>query len=568
MKPVVDERPQKPDSRRDLATAQLDVLMNMSAGVVFLDLELRFLRINQVLADMHGIPIEAHLGRTVAEVLPPGEGRDAITQRLQHVIATGQPLTNLEVEWEAPGSPPRRKFSRAGYFPVHDGVEVVGACAYVEDITAQKLADEARRASEDWLRRLFESGLIGILVWERKGGILDANGKFLEMVGYSHDDLKAGRLDWAVLLPPKNEGPGARASEELLTAHASSETELVRKDGTQVPVLRVGTFFEGSRTEGVTFFLDITVQKRAQDALRRANDELERRVWERTLELKKTQAQVVEMARAAGMAEIASNVLHNVGNVLTSAVINTEQARKEVESSRVSRMAQLSTLLEEHRDNLADFLTRDPRGSRMPAYISALSEELLREQENLRGYLETLSRHIEHIRAIVQVQQTYAKASLILEECDLSQLIEDALHIQAPALQRHGISVTREFTPLAKVRVDKHKVLQILINLISNARHALDGVPEGQRRLLVRLTTEGQSVRIQVVDNGTGIAPEIRGKLFSHGFTTRKEGHGFGLHSSALTAQILGGHLLLESEGPGRGATATLELPLQSLLAR
>ncbi|HYO55355.1 PAS domain-containing sensor histidine kinase [Archangium sp.] len=424
------------------------------------------------------------------------------------------------------------------------------------------MADEARRASEAWLTRLFESGLIGILVWERKGGILDANGKVLEMVGYSRDDLKAGLLDWAVMIPAADEGPNAGSAEELLTAHTPSEKELVRKDGTRVPVLMMGAFFEGSRTEGVTFVLDITEQKRARDALRRAHDELERRVEERTRELKGAQAQLVDMARAAGMAEIASNILHNVGNVLTSAVINIDETRKAVESSRVSRMVQLSAMLEEHRGNLADFLIRDPRGGRLPDYISALTQELLREQVGLRGYLETMNWHIEHIRAVVHVQQTYAKTSLIIDECDLSQLIEDALRIQASALLRHGVSITREITPLPKVRVDKHKVLQILINLISNARYALDRAPEGQRRLLVRLTLEGKKVRIQVVDNGMGIAPEIRKRLFSHGFTTRKEGHGFGLHSSALAAQVLGGHLLLESEGPGRGATATLELPL------
>jgi signal transduction histidine kinase len=123
--------------------------------------------------------------------------------------------------------------------------------------------------------------------------------------------------------------------------------------------------------------------------------------------------------------------------------------------------------------------------------------------------------------------------------------------------------VTREFASVPKVRVDKHKVLQILINLISNAKYAMDEVPEGQRHLCVRLTAKTNWVQIQVVDSGKGFTQEIREKLFAHGFTTRKEGHGFGLHSSALAAQVLDGRLLLESEGPGKGATATLELPLQ-----
>jgi signal transduction histidine kinase len=176
--------------------------------------------------------------------------------------------------------------------------------------------------------------------------------------------------------------------------------------------------------------------------------------------------------------------------------------------------------------------------------------------------MDAMGRHIDHIRAIVQVQQTYARASLMTEECDLAQLIEDALRIQMETLQRHGVSVRRELSVIPKVKVDKHKVLQILINLLSNARHALDARPEGQRHLWVRLGVEGAVARIQVVDDGMGIAPEVRGKLFAHGFTTHKDGHGFGLHSSALAAQILNGRLTLESDGPGKGAVATLELPL------
>jgi signal transduction histidine kinase len=302
--------------------------------------------------------------------------------------------------------------------------------------------------------------------------------------------------------------------------------------------------------------------QRAEAALRHANDELERRVEERTRALKEMQAQLVDTARAAGMAEIASNVLHNVGNVLTSAVINLEVMRTAAESSRVGRLKQLSALVEEHRGSLTDFLARDPRGSRLPDYLSALTGELLREQAQLRENLEAMNAHVEHIRTIVQVQQTYAKSALLLDECDLAQLVEDALRIQLAALQRHGITLSRELASLPKVRLDKHKVLQILVNLVSNAKYAMDGAPEGQRHLHVRLSAEGKVARLQVVDSGIGFTPEVRKHLFSHGFTTRKEGHGFGLHSSALAAQLLGGRLLLESAGPGRGATATLELPL------
>ncbi|WNG53039.1 AAA family ATPase [Archangium minus] len=312
--------------------------------------------------------------------------------------------------------------------------------------------------------------------------------------------------------------------------------------------------------ENARLYADI---QRGEAALRRANDELERRVDERTRELKEAQARMVDMAREVGMTEVASNVLHNVGNVLTSAVINIELMRRAVGSSRVSRVKQAATLILENRGTLAEFLVRDPRGSQLPDYLAGLSDELLREQEKLMGDVEAMARHIDHIRAIVQVQQTYAKTSLMEVECDLAQLVDDALRIQLGSLKRHGVSIIRELSAVPKAQVDKHKVLQILINLLSNAKNALDVLPEGQRLLRVKLTSEEGRARIQVTDNGMGIAPGVRERLFAHGFTTRKDGHGFGLHASALAAQLMGGSLTLESEGPGKGATATLDLPLQ-----
>ncbi|HYH98192.1 trifunctional serine/threonine-protein kinase/ATP-binding protein/sensor histidine kinase [Hyalangium sp.] len=302
--------------------------------------------------------------------------------------------------------------------------------------------------------------------------------------------------------------------------------------------------------------------QRAEAALRSANDELEKRVEERTGELRKAQAQLVETARLAGMAEVATSVLHNVGNVLTSATVNVEVLSQTVSASRMGRVKQVSAMLQEHQRSLADFFTRDPRGTRLPEYLEGLAEELLREQAALQEGLAAMSKHIEHVRAIVHVQQTYARNTLVTEECELSQLVEDVLSIQMPALKRHGITVTRALISLPRVWVDKHKVLQILINLIANAKTAMASVPAGERILHVRLEAAGDMARIQMVDRGTGISPEIREQLFSQGFTTREGGHGLGLHSSALAARMLGGRLLLESAGPGKGATATLELPL------
>lgn len=264
----------------------------------------------------------------------------------------------------------------------------------------------------------------------------------------------------------------------------------------------------------------------------------------------------------AGMAEVASNVLHDVGNTLTSLVVDTEQMLLTVKSSRVDRVAKVFGLLEEQRHRLSEFVNHDARGSQLFTYLPSLAAELTQEQESLQQSLTVMARNVERVRAIIRLQQEYPKAKLLLEECDLAEVLEEALRLQAGALQRAGIQVTRELMPLPRVQMDRHRLIQILLNLLSNARQAMEGVEEGPRSLRIRLRADAQSIRIQVVDSGRGFAPELRKRLFSQGFTTRQDGHGIGLHSSALAAQLMGGQLTLESDGPGRGATATLVLPL------
>jgi signal transduction histidine kinase len=195
-------------------------------------------------------------------------------------------------------------------------------------------------------------------------------------------------------------------------------------------------------------------------------------------------------------------------------------------------------------------------------YLSGLAQQLTQEQSALQGTLESMNKNVSRMRAIIQMQQTYATSPVMPEECELDELLDDALRLHQGALERAGIQVTREVKPLPRVKVDRYKVLQILFNLLSNSCHALESKPSGDRRLEIRLEERGGWARIQVVDSGEGIAPEVKPRLFNQGFTTREDGQGIGLHSSSLAAQLLGGRLTLESEGRDKGATATLEFPV------
>ncbi|PTL83670.1 PAS domain S-box protein [Vitiosangium sp. GDMCC 1.1324] len=263
-----------PTSRLELAAAGFEMLWHAPIGIALVDREFRLVRVNRSLAEMSGQSADAHPGKHLGDVLPPGEATQDLLVRLPRVLTTGQPLTDVELEWGARIFRLSRRFSRVSCHPVHQGAEVVGLCLYLEDITEQKLADEARRASEAGLRRLFDSDLMGILVWERTGAILDANRRLLEMLGYGREELKGRHLDWLSLIPPESLGPLERIAEELLATQVPTERELLCKSGQRVPVLMVGAFFEGSRSEGITFVLDITEQKRAQEALRESETRL------------------------------------------------------------------------------------------------------------------------------------------------------------------------------------------------------------------------------------------------------------------------------------------------------
>jgi signal transduction histidine kinase len=271
--------------------------------------------------------------------------------------------------------------------------------------------------------------------------------------------------------------------------------------------------------------------------------------------------ELVAQSRLAGMTEVATGVLHNVGNVLNSVNVSANLALDRARNSKVASLGRAAALLPAQPDAAAAFIASDPKGRQLPGFFAALAGQLAAEREQLVAELRGLQANVEHIKQIVAMQQSYATVSGVLERLPLADLVEDALQLCDASLHRHGIEVVREFSPVAPALVDRHKVLQILINLIGNAKHALESRAEG-RRLTLRLAPAGGQVRLDVEDNGIGIPAENLGRIFSHGFTTKKTGHGFGLHSCALAAKELGGSLAARSEGPGRGATFTLELPV------
>jgi signal transduction histidine kinase len=272
--------------------------------------------------------------------------------------------------------------------------------------------------------------------------------------------------------------------------------------------------------------------------------------------------QLLETSRQAGMTEVATNILHNVGNVLNSVNVSGRLILDKVERSKVTGITKAVSLLEAHKSDLPGFFEDQFTGKRLLNYLSKLDAYLTQEQAEIEKEVHTLLSNILHIKKIVAMQQSYARVSEALETLNIEDLVEDALQLNCGALETCQIKVVREYSESQPIPVDKHRVLQILVNLIRNAMQAFDDEAGKDKQVTLRITKENDRMRIAIIDNGIGISKENVDRIFGHGFTTRKDGHGFGLHSSALAAKELGGALAVFSEGSGRGAKFTLDLPI------
>jgi sensor histidine kinase regulating citrate/malate metabolism len=352
-----------------------------------------------------------------------------------------------------------------------------------------------------------------------------------------------------------------------------------------VPIMDDGSTVRGA----LVSFHDVTELDRAHSSLQEANSELELsrfKILEKNQELettntslhvemserKKAQAereelhqQLVQASRRAGMADVASSVLHNVGNVLNSINVSTDTLLKTLKKPMVGDVCRIASMFHENQHNLQAFLTEDPKGKQIPSYLGIVAESLSGSHQTIQSEIDSLVKKVDHIKQVIMSQQDIAHAGSIREATTVEDLMEQGLLMGMPEPEKYGIRVVREYAHVPAIMTDRHHVLQILVNVITNAKNAMVEYPANSHCLTVRIllpTDRTGSVRLEVTDTGGGIKAENLSRLFAQGFTTRKAGHGLGLHSASISAKNLGGALQARSEGEGRGATFMLDLPL------
>ena len=423
--------------------------------------------------------------------------------------------------------------------------------SFNEMLSRIQTQDQALKESREQFKSLVHS--IDGIVWERdflRSQFTFVSPQSERILGYSPEQWLGEPDFWQARLHPEDANRAIQGIRDCLASRKpySFDYRMVAADGRTVWIREGGDVLldangQPALVRGIC--QDITGQKLASAELERLNKQL------------------LETSRQAGMAEVATGVLHNVGNVLNSINVSSTLIHDQLRGSEVATLVQVAGLLRQQEHNLAAFITDDPKGKMIPGFIIQLADQLREEQLWMEQEHEKLGRNIEHIKEIVAMQQNYASVSGILEPVSLAKLADDALQMNTAGLSRHGIQVSRQYTEVPLATADKHKVLQILVNLVHNAKYALDASSALVKKLTVGIGLNGGNrLKVTVSDNGVGIPPENLTRIFSHGFSTRKGGHGFGLHSGANAAREMGGQLSAYSEGPGKGATFILELPL------
>jgi signal transduction histidine kinase len=277
--------------------------------------------------------------------------------------------------------------------------------------------------------------------------------------------------------------------------------------------------------------------------------------------LHESRARLTEAARRAGVADMARGLLHNVGNLLTSAKMSASLIAASHRDSRAEGLVRACELVAEHERDLARFLTQDERGRLLPAYLVQAAAACRQERAELDHEIERLRTALEHAAQIVARQSDFASAHAPTDKTDLESVVSGALTIVEPSLRLHGVSIDRRIEAGCDFVVDRMKLAQVLVNLLTNANEAMAESDPARRRLSVRAYSRDGRVRIEFEDTGCGIDAENLPHVFESVFSTKGRTRGMGLHYCSVAAREMGGAIEVASDGKDRGATFTVVLP-------
>src|ERR1043166_3309597 len=420
------------------------------------------LRLNPAFEKILGFTTEEMLTRPFIDLVHPDDW--AVASAALQKLPGGEPVIDLEV----------RCICKDGSFRwiAWGAIPLAPEClffAYGRDMTERKRAEEARHQSESQFRQVWNASADGMRVTNRDGTVLLVNDVYCRLVEKPRAELVNQSL--GVIHDPEDRNrilQRHREQVDTITKPIHMEKVTPLGNGKEIWIDLPNSLLNlpGQPPLLLSIFRDISQRKHAE------------------AELQETHRKLVETSRQAGMAEVATGVLHNVVNVLNSVNVSTTLVAEQLKKSKVANVARVSALLREHADDLGVFLAADPKGKQLLAYLEQLASHLNAEQITFLDEMEQLRKNIEHIKDIVAMQQSYARVSGVVEHVYICDLVEDALRLNAGALIRHEVQVVRNYANHPRVLIEKHKVLQVLVNLIRNAKYACDDSGRNDKRVV------------------------------------------------------------------------------------
>jgi len=428
--------------------------------------------------------------------------------------------------------------------------------------------DQEIKNEEIKYKALIEGSIDGILVLD-KNKANNCNLKALELFKIkSLEELNKTGLDYFSQFSDKkhqakNHEVFNAVNHALANNNKRYEWIFRKHDGTTFPAdVELQSIKLNDNNYVQMIIRDTTEREKSKNKLKDANENLEKKIVERTEQLNQTNIKMLDLARSAGMSEVASGVLHNVGNVLNSVNVSVSVLKTNILNSRIENIEKISQILIENKNNLDEYLSNDEAGKLVIPFIEQLSKKLSEDKQQQLQEFDNLTHNIDHIKNIISMQQTYAGNIGVIEKASTSEVANDAININISSINNNNINLSKYYDTEIELSVDKHKLIQILVNLISNAKHAVVNGEKEDKSIIIRIKEHKENVLFSIEDNGIGITKDDLARVFEFGFKKRIGGHGYGLHHSAIAAKELGGELVGQSDGLNMGATFTLTIPI------
>ncbi len=442
----------------------------------------------------------------------------------------------------------------------------------LKEVSERRQAEESLRSSEKKYRLVTENTNIVIWTMNAGGEFTFISPSITRLIGYTPEEfVRLKTTDY--LTVDANKMVTAAFNESALNLKKGSEQkinlqlECIRKDGTSFwgeLQMKSSIFGEEAEPSYIGVLRDITTHKKAEDELANYREHLEDLVEERSKQLKNAQKELLEKAHRAGMADIAADILHNIGNILNSAHVSLQSLEKMSSSPGLSDLQRANQLLDENMDSLESFILEDPKGILLLQYYSMVEQELNEEMTVYHADVKRLGEKLEMISTAINTQKNYIGIESQNELLELSQVVEDIITIQAGLIERNGVRIINKVKPMQSIPIQKVKLMHILISIINNSVDAMIDLSPENRQILVQGEENEDCVVLRISDKGKGIKQENLTRIFTQGYTSKRDSQGYALHTCANYMADMSGSISAESDGIDQGATFILSFKKQA----